>query len=207
MKSPRAPASRGLAAGRHDHAAARHDDGADQLRRPGGTAPATPLTSSAATSARATPAEFSSRKPGGGGGGGGVPRDQGYLEPPVELRKSCNDPTVEGMKQLDDAVERQECAYNAHDLDGFVACYADDVVIEDADGGVVMRGHEAMRTQYGRLFATCPDVHAEVITRIRVGSFVIDEECVTGRPDGDIHAVAIYRLGSDGLIDRVRLLR
>jgi hypothetical protein len=50
-------------------------------------------------------------------------------------------------------------------------------------------------------------VHAEVITRIRVGSFVIDEECVTDRLDGDIHAVAIYRLGSDGLIDRVRLLR
>jgi hypothetical protein len=80
-------------------------------------------------------------------------------------------------------------------------------VIENADGAPVMRGHAAMREQYGRLFATCPDVHAEVLTRIRVGSYVIDEERVTGRPEGDIHAVAIYRLADDGLIDRVRLLR
>jgi hypothetical protein len=108
---------------------------------------------------------------------------------------------------MQDAVERQERAYNAHDLDGFVACYADDVVVENAEGGVVMRGRAAMREQYGRLFATCPDVHAEVITRIRVRSFVIDEERVTGRPEGDIHAVAIYRLASDGLVDHVRLLR
>lgn len=111
------------------------------------------------------------------------------------------------MQKLDDAVERQERAYNAHDLEGFVACYAGDVVIENADGAVVMRGHDAMRAHYGRLFASCPDVHAEVLTRIRVGSYVIDEERVTGRPGGDIHAVAIYRLAGDGLIEHVRLLR
>lgn len=111
------------------------------------------------------------------------------------------------MQQLDDAVERQERAYNAHDLEGFVACYAEDVVIDNADGAVVMRGHDAMRAHYGRLFASCPDVHAEVLTRIRVGSYVIDEERVTGRPGGDIRAVAIYRLAGDGLIEHVRLLR
>ena len=46
-----------------------------------------------------------------------------------------------------------------------------------------------------------------MITRICVGPYVIDEERVTGRPEGEIHAVAIYRLASDGLIDRVRILR
>ena len=114
---------------------------------------------------------------------------------------------MEETQRPDNAVERQERAYNAHDLDGFVACYADDVVLENADGAVVIRGRDAMREQYGRLFATCPDVHAEVLTRIRVGSYVIDEERVTGRPEGEIHAVAIYRVAGDGLIDRVRLLR
>ena len=114
---------------------------------------------------------------------------------------------VEGLQRPDDAVERQERAYNAHDLESFLDCYSEDVILENADGVVVMRGHDAMREQYGRLFATCPDVHAEVITRICVGPYVIDEERVTGRPEGEIHAVAIYRLASDGLIDRVRILR
>jgi hypothetical protein len=34
-----------------------------------------------------------------------------------------------------------------------------------------------------------------------------NEERVTGGPGRDMHAVAIYRLDSDGSIDRVRFLR
>jgi hypothetical protein len=106
---------------------------------------------------------------------------------------------------VEDAVERQERAYNAHDVDAFVACYAEDVVIEDADGNVIMSGRDDMRERYGRLFAGSQDVRAEVVTRIRIGSYVIDEELVTGRSGRDVHAVAIYRLGT-GSIDHVRFL-
>ena len=108
---------------------------------------------------------------------------------------------------MSDAVERQVEAYNAHDLDAFVACYAESVVIEDAEGRVLMSGRDAMRDRYGRLFENLPNLHVEIPTRIRVGSYVVDEERVSGRPDGDIHAVAIYRLDDKGLIDRVRFLR
>jgi hypothetical protein len=109
--------------------------------------------------------------------------------------------------ELGDAVERQVDAYNARDLDAFISCYADGVVIEDADGQPLSHGLDAMRERYGRLFADSPDLHAEIVTRIRVGSYVIDEERISGRTDGEVHAVAIYRLDGDGLIDRVRLLR
>lgn len=108
---------------------------------------------------------------------------------------------------MEDAVERQVRAYNAHDLDGFVACYAEGVVIEDAEGNVIMNGRGDMRDRYGRLFAGSPNVRAEVVARIRVGSYVIDEERVTGRADGDVHTVAIYRLDTHGSIDHVRFLR
>jgi hypothetical protein len=110
-------------------------------------------------------------------------------------------------KSMEDAVERQARAYNAHDVDAFVACYAETIVIEDAEGGVLMSGHADMREQYGRVFADFPDLKAEIVSRIRVGSYVVDEERVTGRPDGDLHAVAIYRLDGDGSIDRVRFVR
>jgi hypothetical protein len=107
----------------------------------------------------------------------------------------------------EDAVERQVRAYNERNLDQFLGCYAEDVVFEDGDGAVLMRGREEVRERYGRLFASSPNLHGEIVTRIRIGSYVVDEERITGRPDGDAHAVAIYRLDGDGLIDRVRLLR
>ena len=107
----------------------------------------------------------------------------------------------------DDAVERQVRAYNERNLEEFLACYAEAVVVEDGDGAVLTSGREEMRERYGRLFASSPSLHCEIVTRIRIGSYVVDEERVTGRPDGDLHAVAIYRLDGNGLIDRVRLLR
>jgi hypothetical protein len=106
-----------------------------------------------------------------------------------------------------DSVERQLTAYNARDLDGFVTCYAEAVVIEDADGAVRTSGREAMRTRYRPVFAGFPELHADVVTRIRVGSYVVDEERVTGGPGGPVHAIAIYRLDDAGAIDRVRFLR
>jgi hypothetical protein len=105
----------------------------------------------------------------------------------------------------EDSVERQVRAYNEHDVDEFVACYAEAVVIEDADGSILVRGREQIRDHYGQIFDRLPDLHAEVVSRIRVGSYVIDEERVTGRADGDLHTAAVYHL-DDGLIDHVRFL-
>ena len=110
-------------------------------------------------------------------------------------------------ESIENAVEHQLRAYNAHDLDAFVACYAETVVVEDADGRVLIDGREAVREQYGRVFDAMPNLHAEIVKRIRVGSYVVDDEYVTGRSDGDLHAIAIYPLGERGLIDRVRFLR
>ena len=108
---------------------------------------------------------------------------------------------------MDDAVERQVRAYNAHDVDAFVACYADGAVLEDGESTVLMSGRDERREKYGRRLAQFPDMHAEIVARMRVGSYVVDEERVTGGPGGDVHAIAVYRLDEDGLIDRVRLLR
>jgi hypothetical protein len=106
-----------------------------------------------------------------------------------------------------DAVERQVEAYNAGDVEAFVVCYAQEVVFEDSEGGSRTSGHDDLRKSYGELFETSPNLHAEIASRIRVGQYVVDEERVTGFPGGDVHAVAIYRLDQEGLIDRVRFLR
>jgi uncharacterized protein (TIGR02246 family) len=105
-----------------------------------------------------------------------------------------------------DAVERQLAAYNARDPEAFAACYSRDVVVEGADGTVTMRGRDELQDAYRSFFAANPELHAEVATRIRIGRHVIDDELLTGRPAGDMRAVAIYHLDDEGRIDRVRFL-
>jgi hypothetical protein len=95
---------------------------------------------------------------------------------------------------------------HSRDLDAFVACYTREAVIEDADGGVQMSGRDEIRKSYGELFESRPNLRAEILSRIRVGSYVVDEEEVSGLT-GDFHAIAIYTLDHEGFIGRVRVLR
>lgn len=56
-----------------------------------------------------------------------------------------------------DPVEQQVQAYNARDLDEFLAPYSTDIHIEDGRGNSLMTGIEAMRAFYGKLFSRSPD--------------------------------------------------
>ena len=67
-------------------------------------------------------------------------------------------------------------AYNAADLDGFLACYAEDAVVLDEAGAVTMQGREQMRERYGRLFSSFREIHAGVETRVVMGRHCIDHE-------------------------------
>jgi hypothetical protein len=106
---------------------------------------------------------------------------------------------------VDDPVQAQLDAYNRHDVDGFLACYAEDAVIRLADGRVWMRGHGDIRARYATLFAEHPDVVAEVPTRIRAGAWTVDEERVRLGAD-ELHVVVGYRVRG-GLIDAVVMMR
>jgi hypothetical protein len=104
-----------------------------------------------------------------------------------------------------EVVERQLAAYNAHDLDGFVACYTDGIVIIDGEGNRILDGVDVLRAHYGSMFAQHPEVHAEIESRTRAGAWVVDEEKVA-RGGRILHILVAYRIG-DGLINRVVMLR
>jgi hypothetical protein len=106
---------------------------------------------------------------------------------------------------LSDVIERMLVALNAHDVDTFVACYADDATIENGHDEVFARGRDELRARYGPLFEAMPDVRVEALTRTDVGAFVVQEEVVTGRGEPERH-VAVYFV-RDGVIARERLLR
>ncbi len=74
------------------------------------------------------------------------------------------------------AAEAQLEAYNRGDLDAFCACYADDVVVLDADGLPTLRDMPAFRARYATLFERFRDVRAAVLTRVTCGDHVVDHE-------------------------------
>jgi imidazolonepropionase-like amidohydrolase len=104
-------------------------------------------------------------------------------------------------------VQEQLDAYNARDLERFVATYAPDAVLATHPGEPdELRGVDALRETYGRLFAANPELRCRLLGRAVFGRFVVDHELVTGiegRPY--LHGVATYEVDG-GLIRRVWFL-
>ncbi len=91
-------------------------------------------------------------------------------------------------------IARQVIAYNARDLDGFLATYSDDAVLYDLAGDKILASGEAdLRVRYTDRFTNSPDLHATIRKRLTVGPYVIDRESVIkkkGEPKSE--AIAIY---------------
>lgn len=100
-------------------------------------------------------------------------------------------------------VQRQMLAYNAHDLERFIAEYTDDVqVFRPPSLEPVLSGKKAFAEHYAKNRFNLPNLHAEVVNRMVVGNTVVDHEHVTGLQDGVMEAIAVY-LVTDGLISTV----
>lgn len=104
-------------------------------------------------------------------------------------------------------VEAQLTAYNARDLNAFLATYAEDAQLFEHPAKLLASGAAQLRERYAARFAE-PNLHALVVKRIVMGNFVIDHERVTRTfPDGTgtQDAIAMYEV--DGtLITRVWLI-
>ena len=107
---------------------------------------------------------------------------------------------------MTDPVDTHVEAYNARDLDRFLACYTPDCVVEDARGNVLLHGHAEMREHFARVFRESPNLHCAIVHRACVGDYVVDEERITGRAGGDQHGVVVSHVAG-GLIDHQRFIR
>ena len=111
-------------------------------------------------------------------------------------------------------IQAQLDAYNRHDAEAFAATYAADAeIVELATGVLIARGTAAIRTFYAARFQVNPKLHAEILHRTLQGTFVIDQERITGvltTPGGEerppLTAVVIYEL-KGGKITRAWLVR
>jgi uncharacterized protein (TIGR02246 family) len=104
-------------------------------------------------------------------------------------------------------VQRQLDTYNAQDIDGFVAVFAEDAEIfrNIGDTEAAMKGRDAIRAGYGRIFRENPQNKSTLMGRMVQGNFVFDHEWITGR-DTEFRIVAIYEV-KGGLITRAWFVR
>ena len=92
-------------------------------------------------------------------------------------------------------VQRQLDAYNAHDLERFVAEYSDEIqVFRPPVVEPVLSGKTAFAEHYSKNRFTLPRLHAEVVSRMVAGAIVVDHERITGLQEGVVEAVAVYRV-------------
>lgn len=106
------------------------------------------------------------------------------------------------------AAQRQLDAYNARDLEAFLAVYAEDCTVRAFPSGeVLMQGREAMRARYGALFAEHPGLHCRLLSRVEHAHVAIDHEEVVGLRTGEpVYAVAMYEV-REGTIQNVWFVR
>ena len=102
------------------------------------------------------------------------------------------DPAAFAQRQLD--------AYNARDLERFVAEYTDDVVVFRLPGTEpIISGKNNLAEHYAKNRFNLPGLHAKLINRMVFGNKVIDQEQVTGVPGAPLEVAAIYEVTSAGI--------
>lgn len=105
----------------------------------------------------------------------------------------------------EDLAQKQLIAYNFRDIDAFLEPYADDVEIYTYPDQLQMKGKDAMRAAYSRLFKNTPNLYCELVNRIVQGNTVFDKERVRFG-DRISEVVAMYRV-ENGKIKQVYFIR
>jgi hypothetical protein len=120
-------------------------------------------------------------------------RRLGGMKPgtPTESSVSFN-PEAFAQRQLD--------AYNARDLDRFVAEYTDDVVVyRMPEAEPILVGKAALAEHYRKNRFALPDLHAELVNRMVFGNKVIDQERVLGVAPEPMEVAALYEVTPSGI--------
>ena len=93
-------------------------------------------------------------------------------------------------------VQAQLDAYNAKDIEALLLTYAPDAEQYTLHGDRLAQGHEQLRSRFLTRFAE-PDLHARLLSRIVMGSVVIDYELIVRNfPEGrgTIEMLCVYEI-------------
>ncbi|TDU90872.1 hypothetical protein EV138_4473 [Kribbella voronezhensis] len=112
-------------------------------------------------------------------------------------------PAVSAETPASRVVGREHSAYEAHDLEAFLAMYSPTAQLQTADGSV-LRGRRSLREYYRPRFEA-GQCKTELIHRMTQGEWVVDQAIVHDPDQGPVPMISFYRV-QEGLITEVRIL-
>ena len=108
-------------------------------------------------------------------------------------------------------VDAQLAAYNARDIEAFIATYHDDIEISLFSVGLQIKGKQALKERYQQKFKELKYLHATAMKRIVQGQYLVDHELAESasvdpsKVDNSVTVIAAYEV-VDGLIVRVSFM-
>ncbi len=103
-------------------------------------------------------------------------------------------------KDTEAVVQSQLEAYNARDIEAFMALYSDEVELFNFPDKSFQKDKSKMRVGYQEYFESTPNLHCEIKNRIVIGNKVIDEEFITANKT-TFSAVAIYEVENGKIVN------
>lgn len=103
-------------------------------------------------------------------------------------------------------VQAQVDAYNAQDIEAFLACWHPDCEFVRWGEQAELKGHAAFREAYSRLWSRSPRLQAHILQRMVVGRHVIDLEHMLHHADGPREPLVVIYETEGGLLRRVHVL-
>lgn len=103
-------------------------------------------------------------------------------------------------------VQQQLNAYNARNMEAFLAPYSDSVELFEFPNVPYSKGKDEMRKAYKGMFEQVKELHCKVAERIVEGNTVIDHEYVTGIGGQTLKAIAVYKI-ENGKIQKVYFIQ
>jgi uncharacterized protein (TIGR02246 family) len=112
------------------------------------------------------------------------------------MNNSSNTASTLEVSHAERIVQQQLDAYNARNMEAFLATYADDAELFTFPATLVTKGKDDMRTRYTPRFADTL-LHCVILKRIVMGDTVIDHERIqVTLPEGPgvMEAIVIYEV-------------
>ena len=106
------------------------------------------------------------------------------------------------MNTPEQVVQRQLDAYNARDVDAWLATYHPDAEHYELHGGRIARGRSELKQRIQIRFSE-PDLHARLLSRTVMGAIVVDHELITRNfPEGrgHIEMICIYEVAFEVIV-------